>query len=161
MKKILLLFGFITIFLIGISSVSAIGEGDIINQTQLDNFQIENMGLNELVMTLQCQMEVNGSKVWFGQWYYYKQFSCLSINPLENRDGLYIIFRDNYYPHFKMKFFNRCVERFDRNSCIIYFDNRMRREARNDIFKIKNKIISFKSDYSDGDDTGFGGSLFN
>lgn len=150
-NKIILLFGVLVLGLVAL--VMAIGEGDIITQEQLDSIDAD-------TFNLQCQLEDIGQSHKIevgGHWYYYRNVSCLSIEPLDidNPTDGYLITRPNHFPHFLISDYFNCRRNNNAQYCNGFYTEVLVRQHRDNKEVIRNTIRQYQTIEGDEEDTDF------
>lgn len=150
---------------------SALSEGQILTQEQVNNFPVDNYNtINELVGLLECQKYDGFKTLWKHEEWYVKPFDCFQIDKIQGISA-YIIKRKTYFPRFQIAQYRECVnEILDQNIpvadrqeiCGEYLTDNMRDYGRNKIWKIKQEIVDYQDEADSGTDFDgdFGGDLF-
>ena len=148
---------------------SALSEGQILSQDQVNNFPIDNYDtINSLVTLLQCQKYSGFNFLWNHNWFYVKPFDCLQLD--KRASGDYIIHRETYFARFKIEDYRDCITTLDdgiplatrEGACEDWVIDNMRDFGKNKIWKIKAEIIDYQDETDSGTTFGndFGGDLF-
>lgn len=158
---------YVILSLIIIVSIHAISEGNIYTQEQVDNFDLENITFSELVDTLDCQMQDNGSFVIENEVVkYVKTFGCLNLKKLYDDNGT---FTDEYYTYRKnmsikvnKDILKERIRTYGIEKCKIAYAKYFKTKAKSKILNIKDELKSYQTpvvDDLDGDD--FYGGFFD
>jgi len=154
MNKKLIIFGVIILGVISLVLAQGIGEGDIITQQQLDS-------INATTINLQCQLEDIGQSHVIqhqGQWFYYRNVSCLSIKPLDidNPSDGYIITRPHHFPNFLVSDYFACREDNNVQFCNQFYTQVLIDHHQSKKLAIRNRIEQFQTVEGNEEDTDFG-----
>lgn len=140
--------------LVAIVIAQGIGEGVIINQQQLDS-------VNASDINLQCQLEDIGQNHLIyneGSWYYYRNVSCLSINPIDinNPSNEYVIIRPHHFPYFLVSDYFVCRQDNTPQYCNDFYTNILIENHQFRVEAIRNRIRQFQSIEGNTGNTDFG-----
>lgn len=133
--------------------VLAIGEGDTITQAQLDSVDAD-------TFDLKCQLEDIGQShitKHAGHWYYYRNVSCLSIQPIKIDEDTreYLIIRPNHHPNFLISDYFTCRRNENAQYCNNFYTENLREDHRFKKSEIRNRIRRFQTIDGDNENTDY------
>ena len=150
MNRKIIIFGIVIMGLIAL--VLAIGEGDVITQAQLDSIDAD-------TINLQCQLEDIGEShlIFQGHWFYYRNVSCLSLDPLDgdNTTDGYIITRPNHFPNFLISDYFACRQENNAQYCNEFYTDVLIDHHQSKKLAIRNRIRQYQTVEGNDENTDF------
>lgn len=153
MKKTIM---FLMLAIFAIPFITAYTDGQIVTQAQINSIDFNSYASAQSMITLMdCRVDVDGKKIYDnGEWYYYKQFHCFNLIELE--EGIYQVYTDFYYPHFKVNDFRLCMAMNTAEYCSSQFTHNLNAQAKSSINILRARLQGLQTDDSDYDIAGIG-----